>query len=84
MPQHKSAEKRVRQTEKRRQRNLQKKTQIKSAIKKVRNASSKEAAAVELKKTCVVLDRMSSKGIIHKNKAANVKSKLSRFVNKLS
>jgi small subunit ribosomal protein S20 len=84
MPQHKSNEKRVRQTEKRRQRNLQKKTQIKSAIKKVRGASNKETAAAELKKTCVVLDRMASKGIIHKNKAANVKSKLSRFVNKLS
>jgi ribosomal protein S20 len=37
-----------------------------------------------LKRTCVVLDHMVSKGIIHKNKAANVKSKLSRFVNKLS
>ena len=84
MPQHKSNEKRVRQTEKRRLRNLQKKTQIKSAIKKVRSASNKETAAVELKKTCVVLDQMASKGIIHKNKAANVKSKLSRFVNKLS
>ena len=84
MPQHKSNEKRVRQTEKRRLRNLQKKTQIKSAIKKVRSASDKETAAAELKKTFVVLDRMSSKGIIHKNKAANVKSKLSRFVNKLS
>jgi small subunit ribosomal protein S20 len=84
MPQHKSNEKRVRQTEKRRQRNLQKKTQIKSAIKKVRSASNKETAAAELKRTCVVLDHMVSKGIIHKNKAANVKSKLSRFVNKLS
>ena len=84
MPQHISNEKRVRQTEKRRQRNLQKKTQIKSAIKKVRSASNKETAATELKKTCIVLDRMSSKGIIPKKRAANVKSKLSRFVNKLS
>ena len=84
MPQHKSNEKRVRQTEKRRQRNLQKKTQIKSAIKKVRSAPDKETATAELKKTYVVLDRMAGKGIIHKNKAANVKSKLSRFVNKLS
>jgi small subunit ribosomal protein S20 len=84
MPQHISNEKRVRQTEKRRQRNLQKKTQIKSAIKKVRSASNKETAATELKKTCVVLDRMASKGIIPKKRAANVKSKLSKFVNKLS
>ena len=71
MPQHKSAEKRVRQSEKRRQRNLPKRTRIKTAIKKVRNASDQKTASDELKKTYSILDRASVKGTIHKNKAAN-------------
>jgi small subunit ribosomal protein S20 len=81
MPQHKSAEKRVRQNERRRVRNIQKRSRMKTAIKKVRTASDKETAKTELVKTVSVLDKMATKGIIHKNKAANLKSKLSNFVN---
>lgn len=84
MPQHKSAEKRVRQMEIKRQRNLPKRTRIKTAIKKVRKATDRETAAAELIKTYAILDRSSVKGIIHKNKAANIKSKLSKHINKLS
>ena len=80
MPQHKSAEKRVRQNEKRRQRNMRKRSEMKTAIKKVRNAPDKPSAEAELKNTISVLDRMVTNGIIHKNKAANVKSKLTRSV----
>lgn len=81
MPQHKSAEKRVRQNNKKRARNVQKKTQIKTSIKNVKNASDKEQAQNELKAAISILDRMSTKGLIHKNKAANLKSKLSKKVN---
>ncbi|MBN2105128.1 30S ribosomal protein S20 [bacterium] len=83
MPQHKSAEKRTRQNETRRMRNVQKRSKMKNAIKKVQNAPDKESAAVELKKTASLLDRMAVKGIIHKNKAANIKSKLTRMVNSI-
>jgi small subunit ribosomal protein S20 len=81
MPQHKSSVKRVRQSETRRVRNVQKRSKLKSAIKKVKNASEKEAAMTELKTTSGILDRMAAKGLIHKNKAANLKSKLTKQVN---
>lgn len=80
MPQHKSAEKRVRQNERRCVRNVQKRTKLKTFIKKVKNAPDKETAATELKRTISLLDKMAVKGIIHKNKAANLKSKLTRSV----
>lgn len=79
MPQHKSAKKRVRQIETRRERNFVKRSIIKTAIKKVRSAPDQETALAELKTTTSVLDRMAVKGIIHKNKAANLKSKLAKF-----
>ena len=81
MPQHQSAKKRVRQNETRRMRNIQKRSQMKTAIKKVKNAPDKETASTELKNTISILDRMSGRGIIHKNKAANIKSKLTKRVN---
>ncbi len=83
MPQHKSCEKRVRQNERRRVRNVQKRTKLKTSIKKVKNAPDKETAASELKQTISILDKMAGSGIIHKNKAANLKSKLTKSVNKL-
>lgn len=84
MPQHKSAAKRVRQSERRRQRNVQKKTMIKTAIKKVNAAEDKKTATAELKNTVSIIDRMAVKGIIHKNKAANIKSKLTKKINNMS
>ena len=80
MPQHKSAAKRVRQSERRRQRNVAKHSRMKTAIKKVQNAPDKKTATEELKKTVSILDRMAVKGLIHKNKAANLKSKLTKEV----
>jgi small subunit ribosomal protein S20 len=83
MPQHKSAEKRVRQSERRRVRNVQKRSQLKTAIKKVRTAENKETATAELVKTTRVLDKLAVKGIIHKKKAANLKSKLTRSIQRM-
>ncbi len=48
------------------------------------NLKTKAEAETELKKTVALLDRAATKGIIHKNKAANKKSKLTKKVNKLS
>lgn len=80
MPQHKSSEKRTRQTERRRQRNVQDRSKLKTAIKKIRNAPNSEAASAELKNTVSLLDKLAVKGVIHKNKAANLKSKFIRSV----
>ena len=80
---HKSAQKRARQTPKRTEYNKHFKAKIKSALKNVAAAKKKDEAEKELKKAVKVLDRAAVKGIIHKNNAANKKSKLTRHVNKL-
>lgn len=84
MPQHESAKKRVRQSLKRRLRNRIHKNRMRTMIKKVRSASAKGDAVVLLNDTKAYLDRLSAKGIIHANMAANTKSKLDRFVNTLA
>jgi len=83
MAQHKSAEKRARTSARRATRNAQWRTKMRSAIKRVRSAKEKEAAFTELKKTVKLLDQLAAKGIIHKNNAANNKSALTKFVNKM-
>lgn len=84
MATHKSAEKRHRQSLKKKAINKQRKSELKTTVKLVRTAKDKETAEKELKKAVSALDKMASKKIIHKNKAANQKSKLTRRINKLS
>jgi small subunit ribosomal protein S20 len=79
---HKSAQKRARQTVKITDRNKSIKALIKGSIKKITAITDKTAADAEFKKTTRVLDRAAAKGVIHKKKAANVKSKLAKHVNK--
>jgi small subunit ribosomal protein S20 len=83
MPQHKSAEKRVRQTERRTARNKAKITRMRTLVKKVRTAKTKEDGAKALRTVVKYLDQIASKGIIHKNKAANLSSSLTKHVNTL-
>jgi len=83
MAQHPSALKRARASKRREVRNTALKTRMKTAVKRVRTAADKEKALVELKKTAKLLDQMAAKGIIHKNKAANNKSALTKLVNKM-
>ena len=83
MAQHKSAEKRARASKRRAARNAQWKSRMRSAMKRVRSMKEKEKALVELKKTARLLDQLVAKGVIHKNKAANNKSRLTIYVNKL-
>ena len=64
-------------------RNRDWKSRMRTAIKRVRSTTEKEKAAVELRKTVKLLDQLAAKGIIHKNNAANNKSSLTRFVNKM-
>ena len=72
--------KRVRQSLKRNQRNKHYKSVLKTAIKKVMNAENKEEASTALPSSLSAIDKTSRKGIIHKNKAANQKSRLMRHV----
>lgn len=84
MPQHKSASKRIKQDAKRRERNRYHRSRMRSMIKNFREASDEEAASEQLPVIKSYLDRLASKGIIHKNKAANYKSQLERHANKLA
>lgn len=54
---------------------------MKRLIKKVRSITEKEKAQSALKIAVKYLDQLAAKGIIHRNKAANQKSKLTRLVN---
>lgn len=83
MPQHKSAEKRMRQNEERRKRNQSRKSRVRTKIKKLRQTEEKEAAQDLLDDVKGELDRLAAKGIIHKNKAARRKSQLEKHVNSL-
>jgi len=80
---HKSAQKRARQTPKKTEYNRHYKANIRTALKKVLASKSKENAETELKKAIALLDKGAVKGIIHRNNAANKKSRLTRHVNKI-
>jgi small subunit ribosomal protein S20 len=81
---HKSAQKRARQTLKRTDKNKQYKVLIKGSVKKVLTSKEKDVVDAEFKKAVRTLDRAATKGIIHKNKAANEKSRLAKHINKIS
>jgi small subunit ribosomal protein S20 len=83
MPQHKSALKRVRQSASRSATNKNRLSKMKTLIKKVRTAKTKDEARAALKNAAKYLDQLCKKGAIHKNKASNQKSKLAKFVNKM-
>ena len=84
MAHHKSAIKRIRISEKQRERNRHYKSRLKTALRKVKEAQNKEAAMEALTNAYSVIDKLVSKGIIHKNTAANKKSRLTKHVNALS
>ncbi len=82
MPNHKSAEKRMRQNEKRRQINRNNRTRLRTAIKKLRAALSAEGADTQtlLPETISMIDKSVQKGVLHKNAAARYKSRLTMRV----
>jgi small subunit ribosomal protein S20 len=83
MPHHKSAEKRVRTNEKARLANLAVKSRVRSALRKVREATSRGDAQVRLATALSILDRAAQKGVIERTTASRNKSRLTLFVNKL-
>ena len=83
MANHKSSKKRIRQTEKRRLHNRYYAKTTRNALKKLRSMTEKEAATELLPKVVSMLAKLAKKNVIHKNKAANLTSKLTLHVNKL-
>ena len=75
--------KRVRQSRKANAKNRAYKAKVNTAIKKVLNTNKKDEAQNVLKESIKLIDKVASKGIIHKNKAANKKSTLYKHINNL-
>ncbi|MDF1672800.1 MAG: 30S ribosomal protein S20 [Vicingaceae bacterium] len=80
MANHKSALKRIRQTAKRTLRNKYQHKTTRNAIKALRDSSDKKEATAMLPKVSSMVDRLAKNNIIHNNKAANLKSKLTKHV----
>jgi small subunit ribosomal protein S20 len=82
-----SARKRARQTEKRRQHNSSLRSELRTAVKNVKKAieaGDKAAAQAILQRASGTIDSIADKNIIHKNKAARHKSRLSAAVKALA
>lgn len=84
MAHHKSALKRIRQNNKRRLQNRYYAKTTRNAIRKLRSCTNKTEAQPLLVQVISMLDKLVKKSIIHRNKAANNKSALTKFVNQLS
>ncbi len=83
MANHKSAIKRIRQTEKRRVHNRFYGKSMRNAVRQFRALDDKKVAEEKLPGIMSLIDKVARRSIIHKNKAANLKSKLTRHVNSM-
>ena len=83
MANHPSAKKRLRQTEGKRLRNNYYAKTTRNAIKKLRNTQGKKEAEEMYSKVSSMIDKLAKRNVIHTNKAANLKSKLSKRVSNL-
>lgn len=83
MANHKSAEKRIRQTEKKRLHNKYYAKTMRNALKEIRETKDKKQAMEMLPKITALIDRLAKKNVIHKNKAANLKSGITIHTQKL-
>ena len=83
MANHKSSEKRIRQTDVRKDSNKYYAKTARNAVKTLRTSSNKEEATAMLPKLTSMLDKLAKKNIIHKKKASNLKSSLVKHVNSL-
>lgn len=78
MANHKATKKDARQAEKRRERNRYKGKTTRNAIRDLKAIETKAEATKELPKVLSMIDKLAKTGVIHKNKASNLKSKLTR------
>ena len=84
MANHASSDKRIRQSAKRKLHNRYYAKTTRNAIRALRNTTDKTAALALLPKVTAMLDKLAKNNIIHKNKAANLKSGIAIYVNKLA
>lgn len=83
MPHHKSCKKRVKTNEIRRQRNMQRRSRMRHAVRDLRQAvvassGPSEELSQKLTHVASLLDRMAARGVIHRNQAARLKSRLTQ------
>jgi small subunit ribosomal protein S20 len=83
MANHKSAIKRIRSNDAKRTENRYYAKTTRTAIKKLRTATTKKEASELLPKVSSMVDKLAKKNVIHKNKAGNIKSKLAKKVSTL-
>ncbi len=83
MANHKSSVKRIRQDKKRTLHNRYYAKTMRNAVRKLRAMTNKEEAVALYPKVQKMLDKLAKVHIIHKNKAANLKSSLCKYINKL-
>jgi small subunit ribosomal protein S20 len=84
MAHHKSSKKRIRQDAKKRIHNRYFKKTTRNAVRKLRDIEDKTDAENLLPSVTSLLDKLAKRNLIHKNKAANLKSKLMQHVNALA
>ena len=84
MASHKSAKKRIRTTERRRNINKNNESKIKTLVKKTLNSTNKEEAEKAYKEAVSVLDKSVTKGVIHRNNAARKKAAITKHINNLA
>jgi small subunit ribosomal protein S20 len=84
MANHKATKKDMRQASKRRDRNRYHGKTTRNAIRDLKELKDHQAAAGKLVDVASMIDKMAKRGIIHKNKASNLKSKLSKRINALA
>ncbi len=83
MANHKSSEKRIRQTETRNEKNKYYAKTMRNALKTIRSTTTRKEAAELLPKMNSMLDRLAKKNVIHHKKAANLKSSVEKHVSSL-
>jgi small subunit ribosomal protein S20 len=83
MANHKSALKRIRSNFNKRLRNKVQHKTARNAIRKLKESTTKKEANKQFPEVISMVDKLAKKNIIHSNKAANLKSKLAKFVSSL-
>jgi small subunit ribosomal protein S20 len=84
MANHKATKKDMRQSAKRRERNKYYGKTTRNAIRDLRAIEEKATAGEKTPEVISMIDKLAKRGVIHKNKASNLKSKLARRMNKMA
>ena len=83
MENHKSSLKRIRSNDAKRITNRYQAKTTRTILKKIREEKDPKVAAAALPKVISMLDKLAKKNVIHKNKASNIKSKLTKSISKI-